>query len=60
MFLTKEADYFQKVGFAQGDAFLALGAENFLTQVAVVKPEMHAAGGTGHFDEFSGFCPASG
>ena len=53
MFLAKVAGHFQKIGFAQGDGFLAVRTGNFLSQIPLVKPEMHAASGAGHFQRFN-------
>jgi len=53
--LAKVAGHFQKVRFAQGEAFLAMRAGNFLPEIASVKPDMHPAGGAGHFVELGGF-----
>ena len=50
--LAKEADHFQEVGFAQGDSCAALWTGNLLSEVAVIKANMNATGGTGHFMEF--------
>ena len=59
VFLAKEAGYFQEIGLAQSDIFLALRAGNILPQGMAGKPDVNTAGRAGHLDRFLLFLPAT-
>jgi hypothetical protein len=51
VFLAKETIHFQILRSPQRDAGLAMRARHLAAHIPLIKPDMHAAGRTGHLPE---------